>query len=101
MSSVSAREQDARERARYDPMHVETAIVDRAFDLFAEAESTIFLEEGPNSPVLEAWATVADAYNQFRVTARDVGMGDDAAVLTYRRAVFDALEKLRAAAHVE
>src|SRR6266851_9603096 len=57
LSSVSAREQDARDRARYDPMHVETAIVDRAFDLFADAESTIFLEEGPASPVLEAWAT--------------------------------------------
>lgn len=50
MSSVSAAEQDARDRARYDPMHAETAIVDRAFDLFAEAESTIFLEEGARQP---------------------------------------------------
>ncbi len=42
-------------------MQVEKEMVDRAFDLFAEAEATIFLEEGPNSPVLEAWATLADA----------------------------------------
>jgi hypothetical protein len=101
VSTVSAREEDARERARYDPMHVETAIVNRAFDLFAEAESAIFLEEGPDSPVLEAWATVADAYNKFRVIASEVGLADDAAVLSRRQELLAALDKLRLAAHVD
>jgi hypothetical protein len=85
------------ERAKHDPFQVETSVVSQALDLHAEAEATIYLEVGSDSPVLERWTDLVAAYDTWRRSLSDTGEDVDA----LRGKIPEALDSMREAAHRE
>ncbi len=85
-----------KERAQFNPYHVEEALLDEARDLAIEAESAIFLEEGAGSAVISRWGVVEWAHGEFRKALS----GTDAAATTEQRTSFlEAVDRLRDEAH--
>ena len=72
-------------------------MVSQAVDLHAEAEATIYLEVGSDSPVLERWTDLVAAYDTWRRSLSDTGEDVDA----LRGKIPEALDSMREAAHRE
>jgi len=85
------------ERAKHDPYQVEVSVLSHALDLHAEAEATIYLEVGSDSPVLARWTELVDAYDTWR---RSLSKTDED-VNALRARISEALGSMREAAHRE
>jgi hypothetical protein len=88
------------DRAKHNPFRVETALLSEALDLRAQAEATIYLDEGDESQVLYASTQLAQAYDEWRNSVMDEAM-DPEKRGDLRRAVPVALVNLRDVAHKE
>jgi hypothetical protein len=85
-----------RELAEHQPREVEMSLIENAMDLFTEAETVIYLEQGPESPVLKAWEELAGAFELWR-SARLIGELEKAKELQAR--LQTAIFELRRTAH--
>lgn len=66
-SAVGGMSEEAqRDWAKYNPREVEERLAEEAMDLFTEAETVIYLEQGAESPVLRAWTELADSFEFWR-----------------------------------
>jgi hypothetical protein len=88
------------ERAKHNPFHIESSLVSEALDLRAQAEATIYLDEGDESRVLYASTQLTQAYDRWRHSLTDES------VIPERRhelrlEVPTALVELREVAHKE
>ncbi len=59
-------EQAQRDWANFNPREVEERLTEEATDLYTEGETVIYLEQGADSPVLQAWTDLADAFEFWR-----------------------------------
>lgn len=59
------------DRANYNPFHVESSLLAAALDLRAQAEASIYLDEGDESRVLYASTQLAQAYDEWRSSLND------------------------------
>jgi hypothetical protein len=59
------------ERAKHDPFQIESALLSQALDLRAQAEATIYLDEGDASRVLYESSRLAQCYDEWRNSVRD------------------------------
>jgi hypothetical protein len=75
---------------------VEHALIDAAMDLFTEAETVIYLEQGESSPVLNAWKELATAFEMWRSAIR---IDDLERAKTLQSELQHALLDLRQTAH--
>lgn len=88
------------ERAKYDPFHIETSLVSDALDLRAQAEATIYLDEGTESRVLYASSQLAQAYDEWRRALADKSVAPERRE-ELRLEIPTALIELRDVAHKE
>jgi hypothetical protein len=93
---ITASSEAWRDFYKHEPREVEHALIDAAMDLFTEAETVIYLEQGAESPVLKAWEELATAFELWRGA---VLIDDSEKAKKLQGGLQNALLELRQTAH--